>query len=76
VDWKKHVKNLIDFEKILKESITNQTVKDCIDKMFMFSIIWGFGGSLSESLKMDFQDCIKNTFKKWLGQTSGAWWEF
>jgi len=46
-------------------------VLESIEKLFLFASIWTFGGSLDESKKIEFSDCIKQCFKKQMSLVPG-----
>jgi len=63
---------LIESEKIADlNQIPDDIFKDSIEKLFLFSTIWTYGGSLDESKKIEFSEMLKNTFKKQMALVPG-----
>jgi len=71
-------KKVIEDDEEREESeITLEKVQDATTQMFVFSIIWAFGGSLSESWRLEFMnECVKSQLKKVLANPPAMWWEF
>jgi len=66
-----------DDEERDESEITLEVVLNAATQMFVFSIMWAFGGSLAESWRLEFMnECVKQQLKKVMPNPPAMWWEF